>query len=137
MPKIVSLLALGLALTACQLDLPSGSSGTSTDSTSAAGSTGAGGSSGSGSHPCDTKNTCEACQSCALNVQCAAQATACSKNSGCVGIDQCMDFCGSDAECKGQCFLQNPEGELTYRALLACVYCDACPTDCAGYVTCT
>lgn len=138
MRRIASHLALGLALTACQLDLPSGGTGTSTESTGATGSMGSGSSSASGTatHPCDNKSSCDECRSCAVNVQCATQATACSQSSGCVGIDQCVTICGSDVDCKSQCVLQSPDGETTYRALIACVFCTSCPTDCAGYVKC-
>lgn len=131
-----ALLALATALAACQLQLPSGASagGDSTSSTSTSGTSGAGGS--AATHPCDGKKDCDACHTCALQVQCATLATACSQSSGCVGIDQCFTICGSDAECKGQCYLQNPDGEATYRALLACIFCDACPSDCAGFTTC-
>lgn len=130
-----ALIALGFALAACQLNLPTSSSGT-TDA-AGAGTTGAGGSGGAAAHPCDGKKDCEVCKSCAVHVQCSELATACSQASGCVGIDQCFLNCGSDAECKDQCFLQNPDGEAMYRALQACVYCQACPSDCAGYTTCT
>ena len=132
MRSITPLLALGLTLAACQLDLPSGSSGTDSTSTAAA-TTGAG---GSNAHPCDKKGNCEACKSCALEVQCASLATACNNNSSCVGIDQCFFNCGGDAECKDQCYLLGPEGADLYRSFRACIFCDACPSDCAGYAVC-
>lgn len=134
MRRIVSLLALGLALAACQLDLPSGSSGASTGATSTSGSGGAGGS--AAAHPCDEKNNCDTCKSCSLNVQCAALYTACGQSSACIGIDQCFLGCGPDAGCQDQCYLLGPDGEATYRALRACIFCDACPSDCAGYAVC-
>lgn len=130
MRSITPLLAFGLTLAACQLDLPSGSSGTTS---TAAATTGAG---GANAHPCDKKGDCEACKSCSLEVQCASLAAACNSNSSCVGIDQCFFNCGSDAECKDQCYLQGPEGEALYRSFRACVFCDACPSDCAGYMVC-
>ncbi len=134
MRRIPALLALGLALAACQLNLPSGSTGTGTGDTSTSGAGGAGGS--PASHPCDEKKDCGACQTCSLNVQCATLYSACSQNSQCVGIDQCFLGCGNDAECKEQCYLIGPDGEATYRALRACIFCDACPSDCAGYMVC-
>ncbi len=130
MRSLPSLLALGLTLAACQLDLPSGSSGT--DSTAAA-TTGAG---GAAAHPCDNKKDCDTCKSCSLEVQCASLATACSQNSSCAGIDQCFAGCGADAECKDQCYLLGPDGADLYRSFRACVFCDACPSDCAGYAVC-
>lgn len=132
MRRFAALLALGIVLAACQLNLPSGSTGTGSDAT---GSGGAGGS--AVTHPCDEKNDCSVCQTCSLNVQCAALATACQQNSACVGIDGCFATCGADAECKDQCYLGGPEGEATYRALRSCIFCDACPSDCAGYATCS
>ncbi|MEP7122382.1 MAG: hypothetical protein ABJE95_15780 [Byssovorax sp.] len=136
MRRIPALLGFGLALAACQLNLPSGASaGGDTTTGTGAGTSGAGGS--GAEHPCDGKKDCNACHACALNVQCATLATACAQSSGCNGIDQCFTICGSDADCKGQCYLQNPDGEATYRALLSCIFCDACPSDCAGYTTCS
>jgi hypothetical protein len=139
MRRIASLISLGFLLAACQLDLPSGSSGTGAGATStgATSTTGSGGTGGSApAHPCDQKTNCDTCKSCSLNVQCASLATSCSQNSACVGIDQCFAICGADADCKSQCYLQGPDGEANYRALLACIYCEACPSDCAGYVVC-
>lgn len=136
MRRIPAFFALAIALAACQLQLPSGASAAGGDSTSTA-STGTSGAGGSvAEHPCDAKKNCDACHTCALEVQCATLATECSQSSGCVGIDQCFTICGSDAECKGQCYLQNPDGEALYRALLSCIFCDACPSDCAGYTIC-
>ena len=118
MRRIASLLALGLTLAACQLDLPSGSSGASTDAT---GTTGAGGAGGAAAHPCDNKNNCETCKSCSVEVQCAQLATACNNDSSCTAIDMCFFNCGSDAECKQQCYLLAPNGEALYRAFRGCV----------------
>ncbi len=132
MRRIASLLGLGLGLTlaACQLDLPSGSSGAGTDAT---GTTGTG---GAAAHPCDNKNSCDTCKSCSLEVQCAKLATACTNDSSCYAIDTCFFNCGSDAQCKEQCYLLGPNGEALYRAFRACVFCDACPSDCAGFMVC-
>lgn len=130
MRRITSFLALGLTLAACQLDLPSGSSGAGGG---AAGTTGAG---GAAAHPCDKKNNCDTCKACSLEVQCAQLATACSNDSSCFAIDQCFFNCGSDAACKDQCYLTAPDGETLYRAFRSCVFCDACPSDCAGYMVC-
>jgi hypothetical protein len=134
MRRIPALLASGLLLAACQLQLPSGSTGATT---SATGSSGAGGAGGSASAtPCDGKNNCDTCKSCSLNVQCAMEAAACQQSSACVGIDQCFAGCGSDAACQQQCYLLGPDGEAAYRALRACILCDACPSDCAGFTVC-
>lgn len=135
MRRFSALLASGVLLVACQLDLPSGATaagGDTTGSTSAAGSTGT----GVGATPCDGKKDCGACQSCALNVQCANQAAACKQSSSCQGIDQCFAGCGSDAECQSQCYALAPDGESTYRALRTCVFCDQCTSDCAGVMVC-
>lgn len=137
MRRFIALLASGVVLAACQLDLPSGATaagGDTTGSTSTSGSTGAGGS--VNATPCDKKNDCSACQSCSLNVQCALQAQACQQNSSCLGIDQCFLGCGSDSGCQSQCYALGPDGEATYRALRACIFCDACPSDCAGFTVC-
>jgi hypothetical protein len=133
MRRISALLALGLTLAACQLDLPSGGTGTTTST----GTSGAGGAGGSAeTHPCDNKKSCSDCQTCSSNVICAQLYTACAQNSACIGIDQCFDGCGGDADCKEQCYLLGPDGEATYRALRSCIFCDACPSDCAGYMVC-
>ena len=134
MRRFPALLASALALAACQLDLPSGSTGTSTGATGTSGTGGAGGS--VDTTPCDDKKNCDVCKSCSLNVQCAPEASACQQSSSCVGIDQCFAGCSSDAACQEQCYLLGPDGELTYRALRACIFCDACPADCAGFTTC-
>jgi hypothetical protein len=136
MRRIPALLALGLTLAACQLNLPSGSTGTTSTGadTSSTSTTGAGGS--TVTHPCDDKNDCGACQGCSVNVQCAKLYAACAQSSSCQGIDQCFAGCGNDAACQEQCYLLGPDGETTYRALRSCIFCDACPSDCAGYMIC-
>ena len=132
MRRLPALLASALLLAACQLNLPTGSTGTGGAST-----TGTGGAGGSADPtPCDGKNSCGDCKSCSLNVQCALEAAACNQSSACQGIDQCFAGCGSDAACQEQCYLLGPDGEATYRALIGCVLCDACPSDCAGFTVC-
>ena len=128
MRRFSALLASALVLAACQIGLPSGSTG-------ATGTSGAGGS--ADPTPCDDKKNCEVCKSCSLNVQCAQEAAICKASSSCQGIDQCFTGCSSDAECQNQCYLLGPDGEAAYRALRKCIFCDACPSDCAGFSTCT
>ena len=77
------------------------------------------GAGGAGGAPaCDGKNDCGAC-------------------SACVAIDQCVSqLCGTDLMCKQQCVDQNPNGIAAYDAATRCLYCNQCPSDCAGYRKC-
>jgi hypothetical protein len=96
------------------------------------------GAGGAGGAPaCDGKNDCGACSACASQMLCALELDACNKNSACVAIDQCVSqLCGTDLMCKQQCVDQNPNGIAAYDAATRCLYCNQCPSDCAGYRKC-
>lgn len=130
-----NLLWIGAALvslsSACILGPTTSSSGTGGSSSSTSTTTGTG-----GSKPCDAKGDCASCIQCAAQVQCAAQIQACNNNSECQGLDQCIAVCGSDLACRQQCYDGNPGGVSTYAAASSCLYCQQCPSDCAGYVVC-
>ena len=97
-----------------------------------------GGTGGGGGAPaCDGKNDCTACSACASQMLCAVELNACHNDSACVAIDECVSqLCGTDLMCKQQCVDQNPGGLAAYDAATRCLYCDQCPSDCAGYRKC-
>lgn len=85
---------------------------------------------------CDGKEDCADCLACANAGPCAQLITSCLNSSPCAGIDQCVAICGADAACQDQCLINNPSGRATYEAAQDCRYCQACPSDCAGYRVC-
>jgi len=91
---------------------------------------------GGGAAVCDGKDSCNECTLCANQNPCASAMNACQQNSACTGLDQCIAICGSDVSCKNDCYNNNPGGLPLYNAWASCLYCDECPSDCAGYMTC-
>lgn len=86
---------------------------------------------------CDTTGQgCASCAQCAGQSACAQVLSACTNDASCVGLDQCLALCGADLECKQQCELGNPVGVTAYDAMTRCLYCEQCPTTCAGYRPC-
>lgn len=85
---------------------------------------------------CDKKGDCNKCQTCAAQLACAKLVTACDQSPECVGMDQCVKLCGSDTACRQQCSTSNPGGVQLYVALVNCLSCEQCPSDCAGYYAC-
>ena len=69
------------------------------------------------------------CGSCALAGPCAALFTTCTMNAECVALDGCLGAC-ADQACADQCYVDHAAGEGDYTALLTCVICDTCPTEC-------
>jgi hypothetical protein len=86
---------------------------------------------------CDGKKSCDACQQCAAQQACAALISACKQNPSCVGLDQCIALCGADLPCKQQCAAGNAGGLQGYEAMMQCILCDQCASDCAGFRTCS
>jgi hypothetical protein len=91
---------------------------------------------GGGASVCDGKASCNECTACANQILCAGQMNQCQQSSACTGLDQCVAICGADVSCKNDCFTNNPSGVSLYNAWRTCLYCDQCPSDCAGYMTC-
>ena len=86
---------------------------------------------------CDHKSNCQSCLSCALANPCAALYNTCLQDANCQAVDQCIGICGGDLQCQQQCFDGNPSGVAPYNAVRNCLYCDECPSDCAGQYSCT
>ena len=91
---------------------------------------------GGGASPCDDKDSCNECMTCANQSLCAGQMSQCQQSSACTGLDQCVAICGADVSCKNDCFTNNPSGVALYNAWRICLFCDQCPNDCAGYLSC-
>lgn len=85
---------------------------------------------------CDKKNDCSVCQTCAAQKACLKWEQACNQSSECIGLDQCIKLCGADAACRQGCSTSNPGGIQLYGALVNCLSCEQCPSDCAGYYEC-
>lgn len=132
---IVLGLAFGaIALPACFLSKKSttdGTGGAGGDAATTASSTST--SSGKG---CDAQSSCDACTMCAAKDACADELAACQGNSSCVGLDECLGLCGSTPDCRAQCESSNLPGVSDYNRAITCLYCQACPTACAGSANC-
>ena len=81
---------------------------------------------------CDDRGACQPCVDCANANNCQPQATACIGETACVEALQCMNACGGVRACVDQCLVDHPAG-VPY---LTCMFCQACPNDCAGTITC-
>jgi hypothetical protein len=137
--SVPALLTLLLAAAACFPQTPTGSTATAAAASTtgaSASTTGSGSGGADAGTPCDGKKVCAECTACASNQLCADVLTTCNQNPACVGIDQCVQICGVDSDCKQQCYIGNPDGTTDYQAVLTCLYCTQCPSDCAGYVKC-
>lgn len=99
-------------------------------------SSSAGGGGGGGSSSCDHRNDCASCAYCALNGPCASLLATCQNNAACAGIDQCIAGCGPGPDCRDTCYAANPGGTSDYDAVSQCLYCQQCPSDCPGVITC-
>jgi hypothetical protein len=119
----------------CIIGPTTSSSGSGGSTTSATTTTAA--SSSTGGSACDSQPSCDACTTCATKNVCAQAVGACEQNSACVGLEQCLDFCGSDPDCQQQCVDNNQVGVDDYTVKIGCLYCSACPKTCAGYATCS
>jgi len=89
---------------------------------------------GSVSTACDNRSDCAACDSCAQNNICQQQVAACQQSSACIALDICFSSCTGNCD---YCLAGNQDGVAAYDAFLQCVYCGACPSDCAGLVQCS
>ena len=86
---------------------------------------------------CDDKGNCSECASCAEAQICASELSSCGNDASCEGLAECINYCGVDQSCQQECYLGNPNGVSLYNAMMNCVYCDTCASDCSGYRTCT
>jgi hypothetical protein len=85
---------------------------------------------------CDGKGNCDQCLACTRQAGCLSVISACNDQSACVAIDQCIALCGANTSCRQECFANNPAGLNLYSAMRTCMFCDECPSDCAGFETC-
>jgi len=90
-----------------------------------------------GAAVCDHKGDCNSCVACANQNPCAAAANRCQQNAACVAVDQCKALCGADTACANDCALNNPAGVADYNGWSSCLFCQQCPSDCAGYQSCS
>jgi hypothetical protein len=92
---------------------------------------------------------CAACYYSACAAQhCSALATACAQQQACFDITTCWHAClGTPAcndwhsatctACVDGCKLAAPDGEPTWTAMMTCVICEACYSDCDGEWYCS
>lgn len=88
---------------------------------------------GSGYGPCvcpdhcdNTEFTCDSCVECAIKDTCSEAWVRCNQNQACVELSNCHDN-GNVFDC-AKMF---PSGADDYVALMQCVFCKACPTNCS------
>jgi hypothetical protein len=96
------------------------------------GAQGAGGGGGASNSGCDDNADCDQCIECAGKDTCRDELATCQDNSFCLGLDQCIVLCEGMVQCEDDCFAGNSEGIDDYVALAECIYCDNCPSACAG-----
>jgi hypothetical protein len=86
---------------------------------------------------CDKQGQCGAlnnfgCAACAQSGFCSAQFSTCLNILGCSNIVNCVSNClATDIQCQVDCETVNPDGVASFHVLTQCVYCEACPNDCA------
>jgi hypothetical protein len=82
---------------------------------------------------CDGTGNCESCSACAQTNggPCVAAVEACFSDVECSAFNDCIIPCGDQA-CVDACSATYPNGAALYAAAVACIYCDACPSDCDG-----
>jgi hypothetical protein len=86
---------------------------------------------GSGGGSCDGSGDCNTCGNCAINAQCFAEMSGCINDADCSGLIDCLGSCQDDV-CANACVDARPAGMQLYMALITCVLCDACLSDCQG-----
>ena len=91
---------------------------------------------GGGGSVCDGKGSCAECEACAEQGPCAVPKSQCQQSSDCTGLYQCVASCGANLSCQDDCATNIPLGVSLFNAWSTCVFCDQCPSDCAGYQTC-
>lgn len=95
-------------------------------------------SSSSGPNGCDNSGDCGDNGAMGGCINCAIEGPACNGiytkciDAECQQYTQCLENCGGP-NCEEQCAQQFPESAQLYQALLECVFCGACPNDCAEY----
>ena len=100
------------------------------------GSPGSGGGPGGPPGSCDNTGECGdasagGCIECAVSGECGGQRRACQDSNECINYVLCIGEC-TDDPCEDNCAAQAPEGAALYGALVECVVCDACASDCAA-----
>jgi predicted chitinase len=96
-----------------------------------------GGSGGGATMDCDNSGDCYgSCYICAIEGPCLAEETACMNSSDCAALVDCIDPECDEAPDWGDCYTQcaslYPGGVAYIEAMWDCIYCDACPVDCAA-----
>jgi hypothetical protein len=71
-----------------------------------------------------------ACTNCAVTADCSTEMNACSNDTDCMDLIDCLQPCVDDI-CADNCFNAHPTGANLYMTLTECAFCDACPTTCA------
>lgn len=99
-------------------------------SSSSGAAQGASSSSGGGS-TCDNSGSCQNCQNCAFNQLCGAEANACFSDMACNSLGQCLNGC-SDQTCANNCASMYSAGVAKYNAMVDCILCQGCYSDCNG-----
>jgi hypothetical protein len=89
-----------------------------------------------GGSACDGKGECTQCTQCAGQEFCKTALANCQQSSACVGLDECLTLCGSGVQCQNDCYSANSQGRALHDTLRECLFCEACPNDCAGFTTC-
>jgi hypothetical protein len=100
------------------------------------GGPGSGGGPGGPPGSCDNTGECGdstsgGCVECAVFGECGGQRLACQNDDECIDYVFCIVECIDDP-CEDDCAAQEPEGAALYGALVECVACDACASDCAA-----
>jgi hypothetical protein len=84
---------------------------------------------------CDGSDVCgdstSGCIECALESTCGDERLACTDTLRCREYVSCILTCSTPG-CTSGCAATYPDGAMLYDAILACLYCDVCPTDCAS-----
>ena len=91
-----------------------------------------------GDSSCDgSASSCESCQDCALAGVCREAANACQGDDDCMDFNDCIGRCDpDDSACFDACGTNHARGMTLYLAFTYCIFCNACPTQCADYASC-
>ena len=95
------------------------------------------GSTSTGISTCDTgqignpqSSLCNDCVNCAVTSTCAAEFDTWNNNSDAQAFNNCLNQCGGGPGCFNQCKNQHPAGAQVYQALISCLLCSGCPSNC-------
>lgn len=105
--------------------------GTTTGTTTTTSTSTSTSSTSSGGGACDNSGDCNTCGNCSINGQCFGPMNGCINDADCSGLIDCLNTCQDDA-CANACADARPAGMQLYMALITCVLCDACLSDCQG-----